>query len=48
MTVGQTVRAGELVGYTMQEESTKEEEKPFILELWNDGKPVDPEGYIVF
>lgn len=48
VSVGQTVRAGELVGYTMQEESTKEEEKPFILELWNDGKPVDPEGYIVF
>lgn len=48
VSVGQTVRAGELIGYTAQEISTAEEEKPFVLELWSDGKPIDPEGYIVF
>ena len=47
--VGQSVRTGELVGHLASEQSNKEEElKPFILEIWNAGKPVDPEAYIVF
>ena len=47
--VGQSVRAGELVGHLVSEQSNKEVElKPFILEIWNAGKPVDPEAYIVF
>jgi septal ring factor EnvC (AmiA/AmiB activator) len=47
--VGQSVRTGELVGHLASEQSNKEEElKPFALELWNAGKPVDPEAYIVF
>lgn len=44
--VGQAMRGGELVGYTSSEEG--EEQKPFVLELWNEGKAVDPERYIVF
>lgn len=48
VSVGQAVRAGELVGYTTQELSTNEEVKPFVLELWNAGKPMNPEDYIVF
>lgn len=48
VSVGQAVRAGELVGYTTQEVSTNEEVKPFVLELWNAGKPMNPEDYIVF
>lgn len=43
---GQAIRASELVGYTTQSETG--ENKPFELELWNNGKAVDPEGYIVF
>lgn len=46
--VGQTVRAGELVGHLAAEQSNTEEEKPFMLELWSEGKPLDPEAYIVF
>lgn len=46
--IGQTVRAGELLGHLKSEQSTTEEERPFILELWSGGKPLDPEAYIVF
>lgn len=46
--VGQTVRAGELVGHLAAEQSNTEEEKLFMLELWSEGKPLDPEAYIVF
>ena len=48
VSVGQSIRSGELLGYTALEQSSKEEVKAFVLELWSDGKPVDPEGYIVF
>ena len=43
---GQTIRAGELLGYNAEAENG--EVKLFEFELWNNGKPVDPEGYIVF
>ena len=41
---GQTVKSGELIGYTPAEGDGR----LFEFELWNGGKPVDPEGYIVF
>ena len=43
---GQTIRPGELIGYNA--EAVDGEVKLFEFELWNNGKPVDPEGYIVF
>ena len=46
MTTGQTIRAGELIGYNAEAENG--EVRLFEFELWNNGKPVDPEGYIVF
>lgn len=45
--IGQAVRAGELIGYTASEEEG-EDSHHFEFELWNNGKAVDPEGYIVF
>ncbi len=44
----QTVRAGEIVGYTADKQSEEDEAKEFELELWMNGKPVNPEGYILF
>lgn len=41
---GQTVKSGELIGYT----PARADERLFEFELWSSGKPVDPEGYIVF
>lgn len=46
VTTGQTIRSGEQVGYTA--ESRDGQVKLFEFELWNNGKPVDPESYIVF
>lgn len=46
VTTGQAIRAGEQIGYSAEAENG--EVKLFELELWNNGKPVDPEGYIVF
>lgn len=46
VTTGQTIRAGELIGYNAEAENG--EVRLFEFELWNNGKPVDPEGYIVF
>jgi len=43
---GQYIRADELIGYSAAVEDGKI--RPFEFELWNNGKPVDPEGYIVF
>lgn len=45
---GQAVRSGEVIGYAAAPDAEDHENKPFEFELWNDGKPVDPEGYIVF
>ena len=46
--VGQKLTAGQIVGYSA--EATDEGNTPRLLqfEIWNDGKPVDPESYIVF
>lgn len=46
VTKGQTIRSGEQLGYNA--EAANGEVKLFEFELWNNGKPVDPEGYIVF
>lgn len=46
VSTGQTVRSGEQIGYNAEEENG--EVKLFEFELWNNGKPVDPERYIVF
>ncbi len=46
VTTGQTVRAGEQIAYNAEAENG--EVKLFEFELWNNGKPVDPERYIVF
>lgn len=46
VTTGQAIRAGEQIGYSAEAENG--EVKLFELELWSNGKPVDPEGYIVF
>ena len=43
---GQIIRPGEQIGYNAEAENG--EVKLFEFELWNNGKPVDPERYIVF
>lgn len=43
---GQTVRAGEMIGY--HAEAVQEEIPLFEFELWSKGKPLDPEAYILF
>ncbi|MBQ3246676.1 MAG: M23 family metallopeptidase [Alistipes sp.] len=44
---GQFVKGGEVIGYTA-ETPVSDGGNNFELELWNGGKAVDPEGYIVF
>lgn len=46
VTAGQAVRGGDQIGYHAEE--VEGEVRPFEFELWNGGKPVDPEGYILF
>lgn len=43
---GQALRPGEIVGYNAEAENG--EVRLFQFELWSNGKPVDPESYIVF
>ncbi len=38
---GDRVKAGEVIGYN-------DTTKPFIFELWDNGKPTNPESYIIF
>lgn len=46
---GDRVRAGEIVGYTgTADESGVGNKNIFEFELWHNGTPVDPQGYIVF
>ena len=44
---GQSVRGGEVIGYSAAEPA-EDGSNQFEFELWNGGKAVDPEGYIVF
>ena len=46
VTKGQRIRSGEVIGYNS--EMVDGEVQLFEFELWNNGKPVDPEGYILF
>ena len=46
---GDRVRAGEIIGYTgTADESGVGNKNIFEFELWHNGTPVDPQGYIVF
>lgn len=42
--VGTRVKSGEIIGYTADNSETGN----FFFELWNNGSPVDPEGFITF
>ena len=46
---GQSIRNGEQIGYNIEKEAQQEgDAKLFEFELWSNGKPVDPEEYILF
>lgn len=45
---GQRLRSGEVLGYSSDPQAEGSDAKLLGFELWSDGKPVDPEGYIVF
>ena len=47
VTAGQRVAAGEVVGYNAEHE-TEDTTSEITFELWDDGKPADPEAYIRF
>ena len=47
VTKGQNVRGSEVIGYSASERADDGSDQ-FGFELWNGGKAVDPEGYIVF
>lgn len=44
---GQLLKAGDLIGYSAEHKDTAHKQL-FEFELWNNGKPVDPEEYIIF
>ena len=44
VTTGQTIRAGEMVGYNAEAEEG--EVRLFEFELWNNGKPVDLQYWV--
>ena len=46
--VGEHVKEGEVIGYTGEGLSGESGKGLFEFELWHNGSPVDPEGYIVF
>jgi murein DD-endopeptidase MepM/ murein hydrolase activator NlpD len=46
VSTGQTVRGGDQLGYNAA--AVEGETRLFEFELWSNGKPVDPESYIVF
>ena len=49
VTAGQRVAAGEVVGYNAENAAeTEETTSEITFELWDDGKPADPESYIIF
>mgnify|MGYP002747743509 CR=1 FL=1 len=48
VSTGQRLRSGEVLGYSNDPQAEGTDSKLFGFELWSDGKPVDPEGYIVF
>lgn len=48
VTTGQRIRASEQIGYSAEQNEKESEARLFEFELWNNGKPVNPEEYIVF
>lgn len=48
VTPGQRVRRGEVIGTNADAPADTADARIILYELWNNGKPVDPEGYIVF
>ena len=46
--IGERVKEGEVIGYTGEGLSGEPGKGLFEFELWHNGSPVDPEGYIVF
>lgn len=49
VTAGQRVAAGDIVGYNAETDAqTEETTNEILFELWDDGKPADPEAYIIF
>lgn len=47
-TKGSRAKAGEVIGYTADGTATDVESGYFEFELWVNGTPVDPHGYIIF
>ena len=47
-TIGERVRAGEVIGSTGEGISGDVGKGLFVFELWHNGVPVDPQNYIVF
>ena len=45
---GDRVSSGEIIGYTGGENALGQDKNLFEFELWHNGTPVDPQGYIVF
>ena len=45
---GDRVSSGEIIGYTGGENAPGQDKNLFEFELWHNGTPVDPQGYIVF
>ena len=45
---GQSVKSRQVLGYNAMPEVGDKTNPLFELEIWNEGKPVDPEIYIVF
>lgn len=48
VTTGQRIKRGEIIGSNTEVLTDGGDAKIFEFELWNNGKPVDPESYIVF
>ncbi len=45
---GQSVRNGEQIGCNLEQQPEEQQPKYFEFELWVNGKPADPEEYILF
>lgn len=45
---GQKLKAGQIIGYNADAAAEGNTPRQLQFEIWSDGKPVDPESYIVF
>lgn len=46
--VGDRVKKGEVIGYSAEGAKGDQKQSLLLFELWHNGVPVDPEGYIAF